>query len=140
VSCGVCTPADSQTAVVSMCYNPQVLAAPADQFISPGQSATITAPCCGNTYQWFIGASGNTSQPLTSPIASSSWTVTPSATTQYWAQVVNAGCVSRTQSGTVWVCVPVIMQNPASIVINPGSSTTLSALANTTGVTYQWYK
>jgi YD repeat-containing protein len=140
VSCGVCAPADSQTATVSMCYNPQVLGPPPDQFIAIGESTTITAPCCGNTYQWFTGASGNTAVPISYAVASSSITVTPSATTQYWAQVVNAGCVSRTQSGTVWVCVPVITQQPASITINPGASTTLSALANTAGVTYQWYR
>jgi YD repeat-containing protein len=140
VSCGICAPADSQTATVWMCYNPQVLAAPADQFITVGQTATLTAPCCGNTYQWFIGASGNTSQPISSAMTSQSFNVAPSATTQYWAQVVNGGCVSRTQSTTVWVCVPIFTQQPSSVTINPGSSTTLSAAANTAGVTYQWYK
>jgi hypothetical protein len=140
VSCGICTPADSQAATVSICNYPQILSAPADQFIAIGQMATLTAVTGGgNVYQWYIGASGNTSQPAPGVSNQSSYTASPSVTTQYWAQVQSGGCISRTQSATVNVCVPTITQQPASIMINSGASTTLSVAANTPGLTYQWY-
>ncbi|MEA2162121.1 MAG: hypothetical protein QOK37_248 [Thermoanaerobaculia bacterium] len=140
VSCGVCTPADSQTATISVCNNAQPLAPPADQFIAIGQTATLsTPPASGNVYQWYVGASGNTSQPAPGASTGSSYSAAPSVTTQYWVQIQNGGCTFRTQSGTVNVCVPTITQQPASIMINPGASTTLSVAANTSGLTYQWY-
>jgi hypothetical protein len=140
VSRAVCTPADSQTATVSVCNNAQPLAAPADQFIAIGQTATLsTAPGSGNVYQWYIGASGNTSQPAPGTANQSSYAASPSVTTQYWVQIQNGVCTFRTLSATVNVCVPAITQQPASIMINPGASTTLSVAANTSGLTYQWY-
>jgi hypothetical protein len=140
VACGTCNPADSVAATVSICTYPQTLSAPADQFIAIGQSATLsTAIGSGNVYQWYIGTSGNTSQPAPGTSNLSSYTATPSVTTQYWAQIQNGGCISRTNSATVNICVPTITQQPASIMINPGASTTLSVAANTSGLTYQWY-
>jgi hypothetical protein len=140
VSCGACNPANSQTATVSVCNNAQPLAGPADQFISIGQSATLsTPPTTGNVYQWYIGASGITSQPAPGTANQSTYAASPSVTTQYWVQIQNGGCTFRTSSATVNVCVPTITQQPASIMINPGASTTLSVAANTSGLTYQWY-
>jgi hypothetical protein len=140
VSCGVCTPANSAAATVSICYYPQILSAPADQFIAVGETATLsTFVTSGNAYQWYIGASGNTAQLAPGASNLSSYSATPSVTTQYWAQITNGGCVSRTQPANVYVCVPTITQQPASVTIPPGSSTTLNASANTAGVAYQWY-
>ena len=140
VSCAVCSPADSQAATVSMCNYPQVLAAPADQFIAIGQTATLPSYAgSGNVYQWYVGASGNTSQPAPGQSNLSSYTASPTVTTQYWVQIQNGGCISRTQSATVYVCVPTITQQPASIMINSGASASLSVIANTSGLTYQWY-
>jgi hypothetical protein len=138
-SCGVCNPADSQTATVTVCNNAQPLAAPADQFIAIGQTATLTATATGNIYQWYVGASGNTSQVAGGTSNQSSYNATPSVTTQYWVQIQNGVCVFRTASATVNVCVPTITQQPAGLMINPGASTTLSVAANTSGLTYQWY-
>lgn len=140
VSCGICNPADSQTATVTVCNNAQALASPGDQFIGIGQTATLsTVPTAGNVYQWYIGASGNTSQPAPGVSNQVSYAATPSVTTQYWVQIQNGPCTFRTASATVNVCIPAITQPPASIMINPGASTTLSVTANTPGLTYQWY-
>jgi hypothetical protein len=140
VSCGVCNPADSQTATVNVCNNAQPLASPGDQFIAIGQTATLSTPSAtGNVYQWYIGASGNTSQPAPGVSNQVSYAAMPSVTTQYWVQIQNGLCTFRTSSATVNVCIPTITQPPASIMINPGASTTLSVTANTPGLTYQWY-
>jgi hypothetical protein len=142
VSCGVCNPADSQTATVSICYYPQNLTSPGDFYNTVGQSVRLyTSNAAGNTYQWYTGATGDTSHPYTSPGSPNMYyaDVAPSVTTQYWAQVQNGGCMSRTAAANVYVCVPTFTQQPAGATITPGSSTTLSAAADTPGVTYQWY-
>jgi hypothetical protein len=140
VSCGICNPTDSQAATISICNYPQILSAPADQFIALGQTATLYSyPGNGNVYQWYVGASGNTSQPAPGQSNLSSYAASPAVTTQYWAQITSGGCISRTQSATVNVCVPAITQQPASLMINSGTSTPLSVVANTAGLTYQWY-
>lgn len=139
VTCGVCVPTDSQTATVSMCNYPQVLSSPGDFYTSVGQSVRLfTANGVGNTYQWYTGASGDTTHPYASPNYYYA-DVAPTVTTQYWAQVQNGGCLSRTSTANVYVCIPTFTQSPANITIAAGSSTTLTASANTSGVTYQWY-
>src|SRR5213075_803139 len=91
-----------------------------------------------NTYMWFRGASGDTSTPLTGWIANNFLDVAPTVTTQYWYRLQNGGCVSNSGTATVNVCVPAITTQPSGIMINPGTSTTLSVVANTGGLTYQW--
>jgi hypothetical protein len=142
VSCGVCNPADSQTATVSICYYPQALPSPGDFYNTVSQTVRLyTSNAAGNTYQWYTGATGDTSHPYTSPYSPNMYyaDVSPAVTTQYWAQVQNGGCISRTAAANVYVCVPTFTQQPSSVTIAPGYSTTLSASANTAGVTYQWY-
>jgi Ig-like domain-containing protein len=138
VSCGICTPADSQTATVSMCAIPSTLPSPGDSYIAIGQTATLsTITGTGNSYAWYVGASGNTSQFAGYTTASMS--IAPTVTTSYWCRVTNGNCVTATPAATVYVCIPTITQQPQSIMINPGASTTLSVAANTPGLTYQWY-
>jgi hypothetical protein len=138
VSCGVCNPADSQTATVSICYYPQNLISPGDFYNTVSQTVRLyTSNASGNTYQWYTGASGDTSHPYPSTLYYAD--VAPAVTTQYWAQVQNGGCISRTAASNVYVCVPIFTQQPSSITIPPGSPATLSASANTAGITYQWY-
>ena len=138
VSCGICTPADSQTATVSMCAIPSTLPSPGDSYIAIGQTATLsTITGGGNSYAWYVGASGNTSQFAGYTTASMS--IAPAVTTSYWCRVQNGSCVTATPAATVYVCIPTITQQPQSIMINPGASTTLSVAANTPGLTYQWY-
>jgi hypothetical protein len=140
VSCGTCTPADSQTATVSICAYPQIISSSGDVQTSPGQvtrlQASVSNPA--NQYSWYQGAAGDTSH-----LIANGWNnyadVNPSVTTQYWGQIFNDQCVSRTNTITVTVCIPQITSQPQSITIQPGVSTTLSAAANTAGVTYQWY-
>jgi hypothetical protein len=137
-SCNVCTPADSQAATVSICPIPSILLSPGTVNVAVGQSghlSTITGT--GNTYQWYSGASGNTSAGV--PSTSSTLDIAPSVTTTYWCRVTNGTCVTDTPVGTVNVCIPTFTQSPQSIMINPGASTTLTSAANTPGVTYQWY-
>jgi len=140
VSAGSCNPANSQTAVVSMCANPQIVTSSGDVQTTYLQSTRLYAygNGTGNSYTWYIGAAGDTSHPYYSS-ANNYMDVAPGTTTQYWAQVVNGTCTSRTNTLTVSVCVPTFTTQPQSITIPQGSPTTLTSAANTAGVTYQWY-
>ena len=76
---------------------------PATQIVNAGSAATISLSATGTdlTYQWYQGASGDTSKPVGSN--SPSLTI-PSLTsnTSYWVRVVNAnGSVDSTGSMVV---------------------------------------
>jgi hypothetical protein len=94
-------------------------------------------------YQWFIGASGNTSQPINGATAALI-TVQPAVTTRYWVRVLNI-CAVPANSETVTVTVngcPAVNINALSsnTLIIEGKSTTLSVDASGgTGLTFQWF-
>ena len=138
ISCGTCTPADSQTATVSMCALPAVVGSSGDVQISPGQTTQLSVSATGSSYAWYIGAAGDTSHLYVS--GNYQWiNVSPATTTQYWAQVTNGSCVSRTNTITVTPCVPQITTQPQGSTILAGNSATMTVAASTTGVAYQWY-
>jgi len=82
-----------------------VTVAPASQTVPEGGSATLTANVTGGTpisYQWYAGASGDTSNPIGGAVSSMYTTGALAAGSyQYWVQVVTScGTVS---SGTATV-------------------------------------
>src|SRR5206468_486561 len=117
-------PADSQTATVSICVLPAVVGSSGDVQISPGASTTLSVSASGSSYTWYIGAAGDTSHLYVSGNFPSI-TVAPSTTTQYWAQVTNGSCVSRTNTITVTPCVPQITTQPQGNTILNGNSWTM---------------
>jgi YD repeat-containing protein len=141
VSGGACA-ADSSTATITVCALPQSVAGGADVNITPGASGHLQLPSygvTGLTYNWFQGASGNTSSPLGQNQVANYLDAAPAATTQYWAQVVTGSCVSNTATMTINVCKPVISTQPSSVSILSGGSATLTVNASPATVTYQWY-
>jgi YD repeat-containing protein len=141
ISCGVCTPTDSDAAIVSMCTYPPTHTPPPDVQAAVGQLTRLTAfgSTGTNSYRWFRGASGDTSSPLGDWQIQNYIDVSPTVTTQYWYKLQDGTCVSNSGTVTVFVCIPTITTQPVSQMINPGASLTLSVVANTTGLTYQWY-
>jgi hypothetical protein len=137
VSCGTCTPASSQTATVSICALPAIVGGSGDVETQIGQSTTLFVSATGSNYAWYTGAAGDTSHLYVSGYFQSI-NVAPAVTTQYWAQVTNGSCLSRTNTITVKVCVPRITQHPQGSTIPSGSSVTLTTAADMP-VTYQWY-
>jgi hypothetical protein len=147
VSSDICGPTLSDAAIVSICLLPPTMPAAPDQTIRLGQTAHVElapfTPPTGNTFFWYQGASGDTSHPLGD--FTGDWgpydyiDVSPAVTTQYWAQIKNGTCVANTGTTTINVCIPTITQQPTGLMINGGQSTTLTVVANTPGLTYQWY-
>lgn len=113
-----------------------------------GESAALSVTTNGPsdasyTYQWYSGATGNTSTPVSTSATYHTPAVT--STQQYWVRVT-IDCNNTADSGTITVtpaaCDPVAFTTqPQSKRINPGTSTTLSvAVTGSSPFTYQWYR
>jgi len=94
----VCAPGPPTCVAPAITSQPQSVSAPA------GTSVTLSVGATGTslTYQWFIGTSGVTSNPI-SGATGPSVNVTPSATTTYWVRVSNSCGTANSASATVTV-------------------------------------
>jgi len=87
------------------CMPPSITGQPQSATITSGTSRTLTVSATGTaplTYQWYIGTSGNTSNPIQGA-TSASFTVTPTTTTSYFARVSNACGSTDTITATLMV-------------------------------------
>jgi len=90
------------------CTPPSITGQPTSRSITRGQSTTISVGASGttpHTYQWYTGASGNTSSPVPNGTGPSI-TVTPSTTTSYWVRISNACGSVNSNTATVTVNAP----------------------------------
>ncbi|HYF37131.1 MAG TPA: hypothetical protein VD994_17660, partial [Prosthecobacter sp.] len=119
---------------------------PASTTINSGNTATLTVTATGSapfTYQWYQGASGETTAPV-GPNSASFTTPVLTATTSYWVRVTNNANPSGANSNAATVTVrqpAAISTHPASTSVDSGQSTTLTVVA--TGdppLSYQWYQ
>ena len=126
------------------CVAPRIATAP--QTLSVGTTAvTFTVTATGDaplTFQWYSGASGNTTAPI-GGATSASLTVKPAVTSAYWVRITN-GCAPPADSGTVFAivnnCSPVTIDSQSGVAtILEGKSVTLFAAASGGTVSYQWY-
>lgn len=93
---GTCGPA---------CTPPSITTQPSSQTIDPGASVTLRVTASGTTplsYQWYVGASGNTSNPIPGA-TSASYTAQPGATTSYWVRVSNSCGTANSSAATITV-------------------------------------
>lgn len=90
----------------SPCSPPAINLQPAaTTTISPGTSVTLTADASGTTpisWQWYLGSSGNTTQPIAGA-TTSSLTRSPSQTEKYWARASNSCGIADTITATIVV-------------------------------------
>ncbi|HEX7190363.1 MAG TPA: hypothetical protein VF381_02220 [Thermoanaerobaculia bacterium] len=143
-ACGSVNSTTATITVSSSCTPPAITSQPQSTTIQAGASAvlTVSASGTGPVYQWYVGASGNTSTPITEG-TEASFTARPTATVSFWVRVTN-GCGS-VDSATATVTVtgtcspPVITSQPQSTTIPRGGSAVLSVSASGTGLVYQWY-
>jgi Ig-like domain CHU_C associated len=135
--------ADSGTVTVSVIATPAIIQAPESTSINQGNTATLTIAVTGTSpaFQWYLGNSGDTSQPIPTATAASFTTPALTADTSYWVRASNLA--GNADSATVTVSVitpPVITTPPASIIINRATTTTLTIQATGTAPVYQWYR
>jgi hypothetical protein len=126
------------------CNAPQIITQPQSQDLT-GASVTLSVSAIGDTplqFQWFLGASGNTTQPLSTATASAIL-VAPRATTSYWVRVTN-GCGStnsNTATVTVNGCAAVSISVPiASFAIIEGGSAMLNVTGSGGALALQWFQ
>ena len=149
------TPKNNNDAATKKYVDDQVIANPiipvpviTDQTISlkipSGTFGTlnITATGIGLSYQWYTGASGNTTSSIAGAVSDQYATPTLTANTNYWCRVTNVtGSVdSVTITITVTIAVPVITAQSDNSSVTTGDNITLSVTVTGTGLSYQWYK
>lgn len=133
---------DSATVSANVITPPLLTDEPVSLTLNSGQTTSLTVTATGTSpdFQWYLGNTGDTSQPVLNATAATFTTPALTATTAYWVRVSNpAGTVD---SATVTVSVitpPLILTAPASLIINRATSATLSVQATGTAPIYQWY-
>lgn len=88
-----------------VCTTPVITASPTSRSIALGSSTTLSVSATGTgplTFEWYSGTAGNTANRIASG-TTSSITVTPGATTNYWVRVVNACGAANSATATVTV-------------------------------------
>jgi YD repeat-containing protein len=135
--------ADSNSGSVVIC-TPAITTQPSSVSVAPGAQVTLSVTATGTptlAYQWYLGASGTTTSPV-SGATSSSLTFTASSTASYWCRVTNGtgGCTANSAAATVTICnAPTVSASPQILTPNAGQSSTLSVTASGTSPSYQWY-
>jgi Dual-action HEIGH metallo-peptidase len=125
--------------------NPVVITAQPMSAPLAGSEVTMTIGVSGDlpiAYQWYIGAKGNTANPLggeTQPALS----VSPKVTTTYWARATNSCGVADSDAATVTVngCpgVTITSLTSSAAAVLQGTSVTLTVAATGGNVSYQWF-
>lgn len=126
-------------AISSISANPQT-AAPGTQI-----ALSVAATGTGLTYQWYRGASGDTSNPI-SGATSPSITDSPTATTSYWVKV-SSGCgaaAANSNAVTVTItvaCVPPSIVQPANaeVIFGQKATLTVQTTAGSDPLHYSWF-
>jgi len=143
-----CT-ADSDTVTVPVC-RPKIEVQPQGTTVVPGGSAPLSVSAAGTpplAYQWYIGTSGDTSQPVQGQTGPAFTATGIASTTSYWVRVTSpafTGCTStstNSAAATINVCNP-----PAITSLTPaqripwGQRVQLTVGATGDGLSYEWHE
>lgn len=126
------------------CVGPSITTQPASFTLgsSPVSLQVATTGDAPLTFQWYIGASGITSQPIGGETRAA-MTVLPKVTTSYWVRVSNA-CGPSVDSATAVVTVNgcpgvAITSQSTNTSILQGGHMALNVAANGGTLSFQWY-
>jgi hypothetical protein len=123
---------------------PTINVQPASQTIDENTTATMSVTASGTpplSYQWYVGASGTTTSPISGATASIYTTPLLTSTTSYWVLVSNS-ISPPVDSSTATITVEI----PPAITTQPVSQTAIIgknpqfmvAASGTPPLTYQW--
>jgi len=122
---------------------PAITTQPMGQTIGPGQTATLSVAATGMTlsYQWYVGTSGTTSNPIPGATATSYTTPALTSATSYWVRVSNTYGSADSYTATVTIGTPpTITTQPAGQTIGSGQTATLCVVAaGASPLRYKWY-
>jgi len=89
---GAATILTSACQAPAVCAAPEVTVQPQSVVVLPGQAATLSVQASGTqpfSYQWYLGAAGDTTVPIASGTGSFTTTV-PAGVSSFWVRVSNA--------------------------------------------------
>jgi hypothetical protein len=128
------------------CIPPSISQQPSGSAINNGGTAQLTVTATGTpllTYQWFAGASGDTSTPVGGGTSATVF-VNPSVTTSYWVRVTGQ-CAPAADSATAKVtvnagiCPGVILGTPQAVAVNGGFQLSVST-AGGSSFLVRWFQ
>ncbi len=118
----------------SGCTSPAITSNPLSQTIGAGQTATLGVVATQATaYQWYLGNSGSTAQPISGATSATYTTAAITATTSYWVRVSNDCGFTDSATATVSIGQPELIQNGGfEIGTSPwaGNTTVIGSWAN----------
>jgi YD repeat-containing protein len=130
---------NTTTTTVNVCI-PTITQQPASTTVASGPvTLTVASNLTGSTYQWYVGSSGTTTNPIAGA-TSASVSVSPASTTTYWCKVSGSCGTANSNAATVTICtVPTITGQPLAPTVYRGTATGITVTATGTSLTYQWY-
>ena len=131
-------------AVFELALAPAITAPPQSQTIALGTTATVSVGASGTaplTFQWYVGTTGTTTNPIAGATSSSYTTPALASTTSYWVQVSNPFATADSTTATITIGIaPAITTEPQTQIIVSGTTATISVGASgTVPLAYQWY-
>jgi len=146
-SCGTTHSRNVTVSVTVACVAPNITSADATpKNVAPGGTVTLIAVATGTSlqFQWYRGASPDTSRPVAGA-SSSTATDTPTASTTYWVRVSNSCGTKDSASISVTVgaaCTPPSVTSiTADTTVSSNQSVTLIVAATGDATLhYQWYR
>jgi hypothetical protein len=145
VATDLATARDSNRVVITVTAPPTITTQPASQTIASGSRVTLAVSATSSTplsYQWYLGPSGTTTNPVGGATSSTYLTPTLTSTTNYWVRVTNAAGSANSNTAVVTVTAPpqsnlafTFTPNPVS---NPTFSTACSGLRGLTQSYWTW--
>ncbi len=87
---------------------PSITTQPASQDVPSGTAVVLTVAASGDdlSYQWFTGNSGDTAIPVAGATSGTLTTGALTASTNYWAQITNAGGSADSDTAVITVAAP----------------------------------
>lgn len=141
---GGLTKSDTFTLQVGAAVIPILLAQPVGTTVASGGGATLVVDATGGnpkTYQWYRGASGDTSSPVAGATSATLVLANLAASGNYWVRVTNPSGSSDSAAAAVTVIAPpAITAHPSPVQVYPGGTATFSVTATGDDLTYQWYE
>jgi hypothetical protein len=109
----LCGSADTDIAVVTIvpCTPSSITSQPQSVSVPAGTGVTLSVTATGTslTYQWYVGTSGVTTNPI-GGATSASASFTPSSTTTYWVRVSNS-CGTADSTAAIVTVQPIVAAN-----------------------------
>lgn len=145
-SCDGGSSVDSNAATVAVvCSAPAITTQPSSITITDGQSIQLQVNASGGglSYQWYIGNSGDVSQPIGTN--SNRLTVSPTQTTSFWVRVsgtCGAPVDSNTATVSVAPCADLTVDPPTATARGAAGSYRLNvnAFSSSGPLLFQWFR